>query len=180
MPDPSRTLPTIERASVVSLGPDDVLFLEITGPAEAPVIPWTDEMMAETREKLNEVFGRKIKFILTKHLRPVVVKAGAREIAAEDPAHLLASGPPINSIRQAVGEANFNFYAEVGVQGVARIEVVQEYGAGGRETGDVWLVVFDDEGPRFRVLASHAIVGYRPRLTGTPEVPPPFPPNIDV
>lgn len=95
----------------------------------------------------------------------------SRVLPAIERATLLASGPPIVFIRQAVGETSF--YAEVGLKDVARIEVVQETGTGGRDTGDIWLVVFDGEGPRFRVLASHAVVGYRPRLTGAPEVPPP-------
>ena len=37
---------------------------------------------------------------------------------------ILANEPPIIFIRQAVGETNF--YAEVGLKGVTRIEVVQE------------------------------------------------------
>lgn len=45
--------------------------------------------------------------------------------------------------------------------GVTFIAVFQEDGANGRETGDIWLVVFDRDGEVFRILAAHSIVRYR-------------------
>ena len=77
-------LPPIERAAVVSLGPDDVLFLEITGPVDAAV-DLGHIVKAEVQEKLDDTFGRKVKFILTRHLRPVVVKAEAVEDGETEP-----------------------------------------------------------------------------------------------
>ena len=83
-----------------------------------------------------------------------------------------ADGPtPINRIWQAVGDHNFG--AEVGVEGVTAIDLVQEGGAYGvvqsdgtygRGAGDLWIMVSGEGGTIFRVLAAHAVIRYADKV----------------
>lgn len=55
---------------------------------------------------------------------------------------------------------------EVGESGVERMNVIQEYGAGGYNTGDLWLVISGDEGATIaRLPASLCVIYYGPPVS---------------